>query len=91
LCTVARFDLANRGMRQSIQRHTCARLLIFDKTSAQPHFAVVNCSDAVMRVLLRCFNMQPNIFAVMNCCVEALSLLSPDIVTWSAGNLDSVQ
>jgi len=27
-----------------------ARLLLFDKTSAQPDFSVVNCSDAVMGV-----------------------------------------
>ena len=44
-------DLANRGVRQSVQPHTSyAQLLVFDKTSAQPHFAVVNCSDAVMSV-----------------------------------------
>jgi len=30
--------------------HTCAPLLVFSKTSVQPHFAVVNCSDAVMSV-----------------------------------------
>jgi len=29
--------------------HTfCAPLLVFDKTLAQPHFSVVNCSEAVM-------------------------------------------
>jgi len=50
LCSLARFDLANRGVRQPVQPHTCAPLLVFDKTSAQPHFAVVNCSDAVMSV-----------------------------------------
>ena len=49
-CYVARFDLANPGVRQSVQPHTCARLLVFDETLAQPHFAVVNCSDAVMSV-----------------------------------------
>jgi len=27
-----------------------AKLLVFDKTLAQPHFAVVNCSHAVMSV-----------------------------------------
>jgi len=36
------------------------------------------------RVLLPCFNAQPDIFAVMNCCVVALSLFSSDILTWSA-------
>jgi len=50
LCSVARFDLANRGVRQPVQPYTYARLLAFDEISAQPHFAVVNCSDAVMSV-----------------------------------------
>jgi len=27
-----------------------ARVLVFDKTLAQPHFAVANCSDALMSV-----------------------------------------
>jgi len=46
LCGLARFDLANRGVRQPVQPHTYARLLVFDETLAQPDFAVVNCSDA---------------------------------------------
>jgi len=50
LCSLARFDLANRGVRQPVQLHTCVQLLVLDKTSVQPHFAVVNCSDAVMTV-----------------------------------------
>jgi len=50
LCSSVRFDLASRGVRQPVQSHTYARLLVFDKTSAQPDFSVVNCSDAVMRV-----------------------------------------
>jgi len=29
-------------------------------------------------------NAHPDIFAVMNCCVVALSVFSSDIVTWSA-------
>jgi len=33
LCSLARFDLANRGVRQPVQPHTFyARLLVFDKT-----------------------------------------------------------
>jgi len=81
---LAKFDLANRGMRQPVQPHTfCARLLIFDKTLAKPHFAAVNCSDAHSDkcVSLPCFNAQPHNFAVMNCCVVAFS---SDILTWSA-------
>jgi len=53
LCSLARFDLANRVCisQSSRQPHTfCARLLVFDMTLAQPHFAVVNFSDAVMSV-----------------------------------------
>jgi len=52
LCCLARFDLADRGMRQPVQPRTFyARLLVFDETLAQSHFAVVNCSDVVMSVI----------------------------------------
>ena len=79
-------------MRYRVQPHTFyAPLLVFDKTLAQFDFAFVNFSDAVMSVLLPCFNVQPSIFVIMNCCVVVLSLFSTDIVTWSADNLDSVQ
>jgi len=50
LCGLARFDLANWAVRQTVLTHTYARLLVFDETLAQPHFAVVNCSDAVIIV-----------------------------------------
>jgi len=36
------------GLRQPVQPYTYDRLLVFDKTSAQPYFAVITCSDAVM-------------------------------------------
>jgi len=92
LCSLARFDLANRGVRQTVQPHTfCAPLLVFDKTLAQPHFAVVNCSDVVMGVFFSPFSTRSQNFAVMNSCVAALSLFSSDILTWSADNLYSVQ
>jgi len=67
-------------MRQRIQPHTFhyARLLVFEETLAQPDFAVVNCSDVVMSVLLPCFNAQPDIFAVMHCCIVALGVFSSD-------------
>jgi len=42
-------------------------------------------------VLLPCFNAQPDIFAVMNCCFVALSVFSSDILTCSADSLYSVQ
>ena len=84
LCSSARFDLANRCVCQPVQPHTYARLLVFEERSAQPHFAVVNCSDAVVSVLLP-------FVAVMNSCVAALRVFSSDSVTWSADSLYSVQ
>ena len=36
------------------------------------------------------FNAQPDIFAVMNCCVVALSLFSSDNQTWSTDSLYAV-
>jgi len=46
LCSLARFDLAN----QCVQAEPAAHVLVFDETLAQPHIAVVNCSDVVMSV-----------------------------------------
>jgi len=50
LSRLARFDLSNEGVRQPVQSHTYARLLVFDETLSQPDFAVVNCSDTMMSV-----------------------------------------
>jgi len=51
LSVLAKFDLANQGVRQPVQPHTFnAQLPAFDETLAQPDFAVVNCSDVVMSV-----------------------------------------
>ena len=61
LCSLANFDLANRGMRQHVQPHIYARLFVFDDTLAQPHFAVVNCSDAVMSVFYALFQHEAKI------------------------------
>jgi len=83
LCSTTRFDLANRGVRQPVQPHTDARLLVFDETLAQPHFAVANCSDAVMGVFYSPFSTRSQNFVVMKSCVAALSLFSSDILTWS--------
>ena len=52
MCSLAKFDHANQGVRQPVQPHTfTAQLLLFDKTLAQPDFIVVNCSDVVVSVL----------------------------------------
>ena len=91
LCSLTRFDVANWGVRQPVQPHTCARQLVFDETLAQPHFAVANCSDSVMSVFYSPFSTRSQNFAVMNSCVEALGLFFSDILTWSADSLYSVQ
>jgi len=91
LCSLARFYLANRVVRQPVQPHICARLLVFDETAAQPHVAAVNCSDAVMSVFYSPFSTRRQTFAVMNSCAVALSLLSSDILTLSADSVYSVQ
>jgi len=91
LCSLARFDLANRGVRQPVQPHTYARLLVFDETFAQPHFAVVNCSDAVMSVFYSPFSTRSQTSAVMNSYVVELSLFASTILIWSADSLYQVQ
>jgi len=87
----ARFDLANRGVRQPVQPHTYARLLVFDATLAQHHFAIVNCSDAVTSLFYSPFSTHSQNFVVTNSCVAELSLFSSDILTWSTDSLYSVQ
>jgi len=41
--------------------------------------------------LLPCLNAQPDSFAVMNCCVLALSVFSSNILTWGADALVYIQ
>ena len=87
-CGFARFDLVNRDVHQPVQPYTFyARLLVFDKISAQPHFAAVTFSDAVTIVFTPCFNVQPDIFALMNSCVVALMVFLSDILAGSADSL----
>jgi len=51
-CVVSQDSIIQTGMCiPSVQLHTFyARLLVFNKTLTQPHFAVVNCSDSLMSV-----------------------------------------
>jgi len=53
----------------------CTPLLVFDKTPVQLHFAVVNCSDAVMSVFYSPVLTRSLIF--LNCCVVALCVCLP--------------
>ena len=89
LCSLVRFDLANRGVRQPVQPHT-STACIWQDISAASFCTCKLLWRSDERVLLRCFNAQPVIFAVMNCCVLALSLFSCDILTCSADSLYSV-
>ena len=41
--------------------------------------------------LLPCLNAQPDSFAVMNCCVVALSVFYSEILTWGADILVYIQ
>jgi len=79
LCSLARFDLANRVVRQPVKPHTDTRLLVFDETVAQPHVAVVNWSDAVMSVFSSPFATRSQTFAVMNSCAVARWVYFPPI------------
>jgi len=91
LCSLPRFDLANRGVRQPVQPHIFyARLFVFNETLAQPHFAVVNYSDVVMSVFF-----SPVLTRSLYFCSYELLCHSVEfilyILTWSADSLYSVQ
>ena len=80
-------------MRQTVQPHTfCVSTACFRQDISAALFCscklLWRCDDCV---LLHCFNAHLDIFAVMNCCVEALSVFSSDMLTWSADSLYSVQ
>jgi len=62
-CIVLQDSIFQTGLRQPVQPHfVYARLLAFDKTLAQPPFAVVNCSDALMSVFYSPVLMRSLIF-----------------------------
>ena len=89
LCSLARCDLANRGVLQRVQPRSAARIRQDISAASFCSCKLLRCNDEC--VLLPCFNAQPDIFAVMNCCVVALSLYSSDIVTWSANRKIYIQ
>jgi len=77
-------------MRQPVQLHIFYTRLRRD-ISAASFYSCKLLWRIDERVLLPCFNAQPDIFAVMNCRVVALSLYSSDVPTWSTDSLYSVQ
>jgi len=90
--SLERFDLADGDVRQPVQPRIYVRLLVFDETSVQPHFAVVNCSGVVMSVFyIPVLTRSLILFASMNWCVKALSVFSSDILTLRADSLYCVQ
>jgi len=66
-------------------------LLVFEKILAQPYFAVVNYSGAVMSVFYPFALMRSLILVVISCCIVALGLFPSDILTWNADSLYSAQ
>jgi len=48
-CVVSQDSILQNGVCASQSSRTLS-MLVFEETSAQPHFAVVNCSDVVMSV-----------------------------------------
>jgi len=72
-------------MRQTVQPHTYARLLVFNETLPQPHFAVVNRSDAVMSVFYSPFSTRSQNFAVKELLcrsIEFIFLRHPNLKRW---------
>ena len=80
-------------MRQPVRPHTLyARLLVIDKDISAASFCswkLLGRSDEC--VLLPCFNAQPDIFALVNCCVVALIVFSSDILAWRVDCLYSAR
>jgi len=69
LCSSVKFDLANQGLRQPVQPHTFNfQLLVFDKTLAQPPFAVINGSNMGMSVFHSPVLMRRLIFLQLQLC-----------------------
>jgi len=70
---------------------------MLDCSCSTRHYSTVSFCSCKLRwrigeyVLLLCFNVQPDIFAVMNCCVVALSVFTSDILTLSVNSWYSVQ
>jgi len=71
----------------------CTRLLVFDETLGQPHFAAVNCSDVVMtdECVLLPVSTRSLIFLQLWTACLSVEFIFPDILTWSADSLYSAQ
>ena len=87
LCGLAKFDLKYRGALQPVQPRSTARIRQDISAASFCSFKLLWRNDGDECVLLLCFNAQPAIFVVMNCCVVALSLFSSDILTSSTDGI----
>jgi len=92
LCSLARFDVVKLGCAPA---SPAALFLCSTARIRQDISAASFCSCKLLWridecVLLPCFNGQPDIFAVMTCCIVALGVLYSDSITWSADSLYSL-
>jgi len=92
MCSLARFDFSNCGVRTA---SPAALFLCSTARIRQDISAASFCSYKLLWridecVLLPCFNVQPDIFAVMNGCIVALGVFHSDSLTWSANSLYSL-
>jgi len=94
LCSLARFDLANRSVGKPIQPHIFyARVLVFDETLAQPDLAVVNCSDVVMSLFFFHSSLltRKRIFCTFGLLFRSVKCIVFRFPAWNADSLYSVQ
>jgi len=85
-CVVLQDSILQTGVCASRSSHTllCSTTRIRKDISAASFCSGKLLGRSDECVLLPCFNAQPDIFAVMNCCVVALSVFTSDMLVWRA-------
>jgi len=85
-CEVLQDSILQTGVCASWSSHTLS--LLHYSYSKRHQRSIIFSGKLLWRsdecVLLPCFNMQPDIFAVMNCFVVALIVISSDMLAWMA-------
>ena len=87
-CVVLQDSILQTGVCASRSSHTLSMLHYCIRKDIS---AASFCSGKLLGrsddcVLLLCFNAQPDIFPVMNCCVVALIVITSDMLAWRADN-----
>ena len=91
LCSLARFEFSNRGASASpAALFLCSTARIRQDISATSFSSCKLLWRIDECVLLPCFNVQPDIFAVMNCYIIALGVFYSDSLTWNTDSLYSL-